>query len=90
MIKTDGGFMKMEHKVKKEPGFGCSVEGCDRRFERRARLDKHIVRAHTKREVSPRKIYKCDHCSYVSYKPSHFRQHLKIHLPDLEHIVTVI
>ena len=95
-IKTDCGFMKLEPAkltipVKKEPGFACTYEDCIKRFKERARLEKHVARAHVKVSSSTsshRKTYECDSCPHVCYDSSNLRRHLQSH--HLQHIVTVI
>ena len=84
MIRTDVGFIMMADdqvtttdSVKKKLGFDCSVEGCDKHFTKRARLDSHIARAHSVVSPPSRKTYQCDACPHTSQDASNFRRHLQ-------------
>ena len=81
MIRSDFGFFILEPgqvntTVKKKAGFDCIEQGCDKHFERRRELDRHISRAHGEVSSSPRKTYKCDGCPHISQDSSNFRRHL--------------
>ena len=81
MIQSEAGFMMLDIEqmanTAHDPGphHKCHEPGCGYVADRKDRLNHHILTRH-KSVSSPRKVYKCDGCSYLTSKASNFRVHL--------------
>ena len=81
MIQSEGGFMMLDIEqmanTAHDPGphHKCHEPGCGYVADRKDRLNHYILTRH-KSVSSPRKVYKCDGCSYLTSKASNFRVHL--------------
>ena len=83
MIQSAAGFMMLDIEQMANtapapdpgPRHKCPEQGCNYVADRKDRLNQHILNRH-KSVSSPRKVYKCDGCPYMTSHSSHFRVHL--------------
>ena len=69
------------HNIEKHPqgvGYRCEWPECDKSFERKALLERHI-KTHTQE-----KLYKCPHdgCNYGTSQKFNLQRHVKVHCMD--------